>query len=69
MRTKGEKRSVRWMGDFKRWTEKEMGRGNFDTPEQKYAYGVSRWVEASNYRATSSTKNSPCLTRAGMWHP
>jgi hypothetical protein len=41
MRTKAEKRIAHWMLDFRRWTEEGMGRGNFDTPEKQYAYGVS----------------------------
>ena len=47
MRTKGQKRIAHWMVDFRRWTEKGMGRGSFDTPEKLYAYGVHMAIGVS----------------------
>ena len=49
MRTKGQKRIAHWMGDFRRWNEKQMKTetGNFDTPESQYAYGVSLAIGVS----------------------
>lgn len=53
MRTKGQRRIAHWMVDFRRWTEKGMGSGSFDAPEQQYAYGVSMAIAASTGKMTN----------------